>query len=76
MTQDGVEWREFKENLREDVLSGKKVGEKQIAPAFEDTMLIDLVRAMRRDRREMARRKPQKQQKTIDDLLGDDPGDS
>jgi hypothetical protein len=39
-------------------------------------MLIDLVRAMRRDRREMARKKPKKQQKTIDDLLGDDPGDS
>lgn len=76
MTQDGVEWREFKENLREDVLSGKKVGEKQIAPAFEDTMLIDLVRAMRRDRREMARKKPKSQREKIDDLLGDDLSES
>jgi len=36
-------------------------------------MLIDLVRAMRRDRREMLRKKPQSRREMIDDLNDDAP---
>jgi len=37
----------------------KKVGQTTLlSPSFEDSMLIDLVRAMRRDRRDALKRKP------------------
>jgi len=44
--KDGEEWKQFNAD-------DKKVGFKPMPPAFEDSMLIDIIRAMRRDRREM-----------------------
>jgi len=61
--KDGQEWREFIEDRREEITM-KKVGQ-PIAPAFEDSMLIDLIRAMRRDRREHLRNLPKTQANTL-----------
>ena len=49
----------------------KKVGQPALlSPSFEDSMLIDLVRAMRRDRRDALKRKPKSKRTSeqIDEL--------
>ena len=47
---DGVKWKEFKPELREDIykITGMT---KDLQPTFEETMLMDTIKAMRRDRR-------------------------
>ena len=52
--KDGVTWRHFKTATRKEAMSemGLDAGEK---PAFEETMAIDTIRAMRRDRKEYIR---------------------
>ena len=47
---DGVKWKEFKPELREDIykITGMT---KDRQPTFEETMLMDTIKAMRRDRR-------------------------
>ena len=70
--KDGKEWRYFENEHRQELIkgdNGKKVGEsKIIPPSFEDSMLIDIVRAMRRDRREELRRRPKKTSREIEEL--------
>ena len=51
---DGQEWQQFKEGLREDAYKIETaVGAK---PVFEDTMIVDTIKAMRRDRKEIIKR--------------------
>ena len=53
---DGDVWKQFKQSTRKEVIADafdfKKATE---APAIEETMLLDTIRAMRRDRKELAK---------------------
>ena len=51
---DGQTWRKFKQSTRKDMLTEVDIGQK---PAFEETMLLDTIRAMRRDRKDYVKEK-------------------
>lgn len=49
---EGKTWKEFTPELREDIYKITGMS-KDSQPTFEETMLMDTIKAMRRDRRAM-----------------------
>lgn len=57
--EDGETWRHFKSQTRKEVMTDMDplgIGSGPV-PAFEETMLLDTIRAMRRDRKDHAKRR-------------------
>ena len=55
---DGYEWFKFRQDTREDAYKVESsVGAK---PVFEDTMIVDTIKAMRRDRKAIIKRESSK----------------
>lgn len=50
VSDDGSTWKEFTPETREDIYKIKGLSNDS-KPTFEDTMIIDTIKAMRRDRR-------------------------
>ena len=53
--KNGEEWKEFESEHRADVLKMESLTEKK--PIFEETMMLDTIRAIRRDKKEAAKKK-------------------
>lgn len=54
-SQNGDTWRHFKHASRRDNIVDVEIGSGP-KPAFEETMVVDTIRAMRRDRKEYKKR--------------------
>ena len=53
--KNGEEWKEFESEHRADVLKMESLTERK--PIFEETMMLDTIRAIRRDKKEAAKKK-------------------
>jgi len=52
--EDGDTWKHFKTMTRKELIQDVELSP-TTKPAFEETMLLDTIRAMRRDRKDQAK---------------------